>query len=856
MARRTSARLRAKVSSTPQPQRVSNLEETDPIRTPKTAPRLTSVAETDEMPGAFPQSYSPILSPSTTDKHPSQLEEHIAQAITGQHATPKRVTPIKPAVREMHPQKYHMSTAKPLDEARWLGFSSMTAAPHTEPAKGRGRISDVDKLAAAQATPTKAQVTRPAFEPPQKFDFTFSRPSLGLSPEARKLMSEKREEAAKIREQMLATEPSSAASATELLARKMATPKGKAGRFSDVHMSAFEKMDSIENHPAALRADTKATNAASASAAESSRKRTHSKADLKQSSQLPPRSTSKPSLQRPTTGASEGPAKRVKRAAEDDVATARPTSSSSADTPSTPRQSKSLRFHPSNPNLSRGNRTPTTSMKPRPSSIKSVKRTGIPTLSRSPSKPTLPAAPTFSAAAQPKQQQSTPLLARSPSKPPVPAALAVATHPEPQSPLLSRSAIKPQVTRPLVTEEDGEAEPADATRYMSRSPSKMTFKETVETGEKPSRTPLLARSPSKIAIPEAFNHTSATPAKASGGSLMARFNLLRASPIKSILRTPQRLYSNDPAKVANGTHFATPEKAVGSDIRTMNAPPKTAPVRKHVDFTASTKGLAGREETASAAPKAPAAHLATPEKPDPDADNIANAVPPKTAPVQKTVDRDSSDKHTDEAETPSKPVFRDLSKGATFGSAPAQPVFSYPKLPDHETSATKKGGRRKTMALGSDFTFRAGDAISFAPSSTSTAGPAKNTNASIRHVGVEPEMMQSIGKKRKLSGITEQSKAAPASTSKHESSDKENGGAVDESESEQQQRPAKKARSIAPEPAAAAAAAAAATPKPMKTPRKYSTLGVKPKSTSKPKEKRPGFLSQARLNALATPKRR
>ena len=64
--------------------------------------------------------------------------------------------------------------------------------------------------------------------------------------------------------------------------------------------------------------------------------------------------------------------------------------------------------------------------------------------------------------------------------------------------------------------------------------------------------------------------------------------------IKSILRTPQRLYSNNPALIAAGTHMATPP-----ELRTrIPLVPATAPVYKvkHVDFSASANEKAKRDE--------------------------------------------------------------------------------------------------------------------------------------------------------------------------------------------------------------------------------------------------------------------
>ncbi|KAG9626729.1 hypothetical protein KCU64_g18625, partial [Aureobasidium melanogenum] len=237
--------------------------------------------------------------------------------------------------------------------------------------------------------------------------------------------------------------------------------------------------------------------------------------------------------------------------------------------------------------------------------------------------------------------------------------------------------------------------------------------------------------------------------------------------------------------VANGTHLSTPPNAI-SDAEKAGPPPppKTCPVVKHVDFSASTKAFDQVEET-------------------PDTPTKASS-PPSKANEQSSV--------------------------------------AYPTLPTTPDNAErpKKAYRRMTMAgAPNDFTFRAGEqAITFAPSPRRTTS--QEIKPSIRSVEHSPELPTTTGTKRKADSedLRKESTGTTAS-------DKEN----DDSE----QRPAKKARSDKPEPTRPSIAAATA-----KTPvKKIPTVGVRPKSfTQKPKEKRPGVLSAARLAALATPKRR
>lgn len=799
MARRSSARLRAKTPSTPQvrsflvcatsfqgadnkmqPQKVSYPGLDGAIKTPKTMPKLSSLDESDEMPGAFPHSASPADRNSSS----TNLARHIATATAGGRATPKSTTPIKPSLEEMHPQKFQMSTAKPLEEARWLGFSRM--APHTEPPKG------ASKIAVAQGTPTKTPRTTDVFNNPPDFQFTFDRPSLDLSPEARKLMAEKKEEAIKIREQMVAS-GEGASNASDVLARKMATPRSKVGRFSDVHLAQFKKMDSIADHPSVHRLEHSRPNIVIASAKKplpkpqplqssstTTLKRTQSKAELGQPSSALPRPTSRGNLQPSTSN--DSPAKRVKRSFDDDASASRPkTSDSDSSIPTTPKHSSQLRMHASNPHLAKGASTPTAASLARAGSIKSVKRTGIPALSglsRSPSKVGLAAASTA------QEKVATPMLSRSPSKMTLtkPKTTTLELPELPESPLLSRSPLKAALpAKPAAETDDDDAEESSKIPYLSRSPSKMSVADHGDaTEEKSSKTPLLARSPSKIAIAGNPFSPEKAPAQSIGSALMSRFNLLRQSPKKSILRTPQRLYSDDPAKLASGTHFATPPKAIANMNKTLPAPPKTAPVQKHVDFTASTKGL-------------------------------------------------------NDPNTPTKTSFSVKQSTSTITSI-GEDTVDYPALvPDD--GLLKKKHRRMTMALPSDFTFRAGGGITFAPS-PNRASTIANLKASIRHVSAEPEVVPTHGKKRKLSDT------AAAEIKQPQIKIQSQGASDKENDEEDEARPIKKSRPNAPEPQS----------KLGKTPTRVPTLGVKPKNA--PKEKRPGVLSQARLAMLAAPKRR
>ncbi|KAI7572510.1 hypothetical protein KC343_g119 [Hortaea werneckii] len=640
MARRSSARLAGRAST---PKRVSlshDQPQANTTRTPRTVPaKLSSLDENDEMPGAFPQS---------PDSAPLAKRQRSAGP-TDAH-TPTENRSIQPSDQEMHPQRLHQTTAKPLDEARHLGFTQM---PQTEPAGKKSRISN------AQATPSRSTRPGKALSNPTEdaksptYQFTFRREhSLELSPDAKRLMLEKREEAQRIREQMVRNGEGSdpnAVNADDMVAgRKLAKPKG---RFSEVHGKAFDKMASIAGHKSAFRSkgngndvDMKTpqqskekTGVSVVEAAQKSLKRSPSKAQLDEPSEKkslaksPSKSNMNIGLPRtkqthtlpaaPEAGpASPSPVKRQRRAEDDNVSSARP---SSRDTPSTPQQQsvkKSIPSAVSYPNLS-ALTTPTQSSLARAASTKKTEtKIPGPQLARSPSKPNLKSAdvrPQHRAVVQQEEAgpSTPPLLQRSPSKSAhlfaghTPAHFGQSQSRQPneaqtgkgESPLLSRTPRHGSPGKKPVenvdADQQGEGKNPSHPAWLARSPHKMSVsrkppgedsskaeqQENSSSGTTPStgsgtHIPLLSRAPTKPPphhpqpIPNTADPTRppSTPGKhhnpdqeeGKGKSgLLSRFSLLRKphSPMKSILRrSPARLYSDDPAKIAAGTHLASP----------------------------------------------------------------------------------------------------------------------------------------------------------------------------------------------------------------------------------------------------------------------------------------------------------
>ena len=364
----------------------------------------------------------------------------------------------------MHPALHHTSTTKPLDEERCLGFLPM--GPHTEPQKGN------KKGFLFEETPTKTGVAKKIKASSPEFAFSYKRQSLDLSPAARKMMADSREEAAKIKARMV-VDKDAAVTAPSSTIRRIATPRGKCGRFSDVHMSQFKKMDSIANHPSAFRADpTRFT------PRQTSLKRTQSNAGLDES-EGPASPIAAPSAGRPGAANSEiQQSKRIKCTEKDDASTSRlqpPASKRNVSVPSTPTTSRFDRFKSALPSMKHLPHTPISKMGnalPRSQSVKTWRSMLSPPLARSAS---------------------------------------------------TRSLIPPP------------------------------------------------------------------PAKGDQGEHLSRKSRIAAKlpMVKSILRTPQRLYSNDPSKLAAGTHIQMPEGELFLN-KDLPAAPATAPVKKHVNFTSST----------------------------------------------------------------------------------------------------------------------------------------------------------------------------------------------------------------------------------------------------------------------------
>ncbi|KAI9702737.1 MAG: hypothetical protein M1820_006121 [Bogoriella megaspora] len=745
------------------------------------------------------------------------------------------------------------------------------------------------KIPAIQNTPTKTPKEPGTFSPPG-FKFTFRHPSVELSPQAKKLMEETRKEAASIRAQMSA-EGATLPSIEEQVQRKIATPKGKVGRFSDIHMAEFKKMGSIANHPSAFRAnpkrvkpdskpldrtDSKEETEKSEAQPAKNLKRSQSKMDVDQTeepSNIPKLVTQ---FKIKTNGfEAASPAKRMKARYEDDAATKRPIS---REGPQQPTSARFLRLHEGNSHLPSVATTPTKSSLARSDSTKSIK-TGIPSLTRSPSKPSvteasssklhtsslLPHSPSkkeISANVASSPGPSVPLLARSPSKKATTGPSSTKEEVGPSTPLLSRTPAKKPTTKS--SSSDGDEPPKPTTPLLSRSPSKKALPALPpDQSGQPSNIPLLSRTPAKISAPES-SHFKSVPQTSNAqppvpttpsASLRARFSALRGasgSAMKSILRSPQRLYSDDPFKIAAGTHIATPPGSNLSgegDIGTNDVP--TVPsVKKHVDFEKSpvveARGvgspspvkLRGNGGKLSAKKEKEILYPSLPPR---------SPLPSHANPATESEDDVEMEDDATEVEYP------DLTSPINNTAAKAVSPEAQPKLV-WNTSPSGAGA----------FTFRAGTPITFGPSaSPSKTGAASNnplTKPTIRHVrpsipsprksfrrSLAPHVNESPnekGKKRKLSTSFEEP-----------GEEKENVAQsvfdIPATEEKEEARPAKKVKFGFEETKGNGGVQQKKIGKALAG--KGGKFGTPAKS---PAKRVSGVLSQARLNVLSMPKKR
>lgn len=280
--------------------------------------KLSSLLERDESPPNAQASIDAIMSPVAPSNTfvPQQQKNDPSRAIE----TPQTASRFHVGLNEMHPSKVQQSTIK----------VSMTDV-HTRSEGVPGSLTSpavrFSALATEKGTPTKSKGNLPNNMSSPGFDFSFDRPESDLSADAQKIMEGVREQAAKIKARMQEERDKQQLKDGESQqlygagGRKIAKPKGKSGRYSDVHKQQFRKMDSIANHPSTWKNTVPANT--------TSLKRSGSKAGLDDPPQvkgLPKSSSSKSLRSIADTGRLENtaPGKRAKKRADDDTSTTRP----------------------------------------------------------------------------------------------------------------------------------------------------------------------------------------------------------------------------------------------------------------------------------------------------------------------------------------------------------------------------------------------------------------------------------------------------------------------------------------------------------------------------------------------------
>lgn len=335
--------------------------------------KLSSLIERDESPETRTVNIDALVSsPVTPNSCPPQ------QRFPGPPSmirTPQTASRIAPPPSDMHPSKVHQSTQKPIPSRGPL---------NSHPVNGLTRSpSKIAIAVGAKQTPTKrASIAREEMTSPT-FDFNFNKPESDLSVEAQKIMNGVRQEAARIKAQMMEEREKQkqvedeAESQVAPGGRPIRKPKGKSGRYSDIHRAEFRKMDSIASHASTWKSKLQG-------ATSSPLKRSPSKAELDDFPKSLPRVKSFKSLY---FGNSErldntAPGKRMKKATDDDVSHARPVS----------QDSDSSMIQPNSP-LPSAVTTPTKASLARSANVKNLKTSMIPTLTKSASTKTLRSPP-------------------------------------------------------------------------------------------------------------------------------------------------------------------------------------------------------------------------------------------------------------------------------------------------------------------------------------------------------------------------------------------------------------------------------------------------------------------------------
>ncbi|KAF2637196.1 hypothetical protein P280DRAFT_492507 [Massarina eburnea CBS 473.64] len=471
-----------------------------------------------------------------------QLTTSAATPVQTPSRTPTSRTPIVPPTQEMHPALHHPSTAKMLDEARWLGFQNMGA--HTAPPKALGKPAG---LGAGQATPSKipaaATPNAPAASKPGssspgfEFKFRMKSPLSGLSPKSTSILKNQREAGAAANARSLFKTDEFSALADMDSKRKTAVPKGMMKRFSDVHITQFKKMDSIANHPSAFRTVQLVT-----TPKKSSRMDLNDPSPTPKPSNKLKRSQSKMDL---TEAAPKAPTSILKRTQSKAGLTEQPSR-----IPPTPFKRTQSKMDLTGSSLPRA-----------PPSMRSV-----------------PA----SVDGRPATQESNPFAKRV-KRTEVDDAATTRPSGSDQPEAKKTEAAKTATPARKVTSQT--ALPRLASRLMTPTKASLMRSQSVKPLKSQSVAPSLLKAPSANIFSPA-NLSNAVKESVQSGIRKTSSSLQK---IHSILRTPSRKFTHDPTKIAAGTHMSPPPGLdLEKELKALPPVPQTVPAKKHVVFTNST----------------------------------------------------------------------------------------------------------------------------------------------------------------------------------------------------------------------------------------------------------------------------
>lgn len=517
------------------------------------------------------------------------------------------------------------------------------------------------------------------------FDFSFERPETDLSAEAQKIMDSVREEAAKIKAQMMeerSKQDSKDGETNQLYGvggRKINKPKGKSGRYSDIHKQEFKRMDSIVNHASTWKNKIQANS--------SSLKRSPSKAGLDQPEKPLQKSKSFRSFglnEPPERLENTSPGKRVKQSHGDDISAARPVSrDTNLSVQTTPAKA------PPQQSLPSAVTTPTKASLARSASVKSMKTSMIPSISRSAS------AKTLSYPAMPKTEGSN--------------------------------------------------------KYLS--------------------------------------------------------SLSRFGNMKSILHRSQPKFSNDPAKIAAGTHLPCPQGKIDLENDLTNVPgtpsKAPAPIVKHVNFTLTPSGKSRNDLREKSSPS----KIPTPSTQPPGQPEISTSPP---------------------INTDTNPI-------------------SYPNIANSPNITTRT--KLPKAAEPGDFTFRAEKTINFSPSKPTTVTSPGSTIRHVRPSGLSTHVPNFDSLPAIPHGMPNKKRSRPEPDSEGEEEENVDPMDTDQANLEDEHRAKKQRMSASP------VRSLGVQQSPLKK-RLGGTTGNRIPKVGGTKEKGRKGLSLGRLNMLARPKER